>query len=72
LSPCPKWNGNFQAVGGGGLNGTIPGIGPAVAAGYAAAATDTGHVGSNLQGHFVRNTVDVEITKRSMTVRRAP
>lgn len=49
------WNGNFQAVGGGGFNGTVPDVGPAVAAGYAAAATDTGHVGSGDQGHFVRN-----------------
>jgi hypothetical protein len=49
------WNGDFQAVGGGGFNGTVPDIGPAVAAGYAAAATDTGHLGSDLHGHFVRN-----------------
>jgi hypothetical protein len=49
------WNGNFQAVGGGGFNGTLPAIDLAVDAGYAAAATDTGHVGTDLEGHFVRN-----------------
>ena len=51
--PASSWNGKFQAVGNGGLAGTIP-YGPlaaAVRAGYAAAGTDTGHVGSN--GDFV-------------------
>ena len=42
-----KWNGKFQAVGNGGWAGTISytALATAVAAGYATASTDTGHVG---------------------------
>ena len=36
------WNGRFQAVGGGGFAGFLPDVSPAIAAGYAAASTDTG------------------------------
>ena len=51
--PRSGWNRKFQAVGNGGLGGTIPypALAAAVTAGYAAAATDTGHVGGN--GDFV-------------------
>ena len=47
--PATGWNGKFEAVGNGGWAGTIPypGLGQALAAGYAAAGTDTGHVGNN-------------------------
>jgi feruloyl esterase len=47
--PVSGWNGKFQAVGNGGWAGTIPytAIAAAVAAGYAGAGTDTGHVGNN-------------------------
>jgi feruloyl esterase len=47
--PVSGWNGKFQAVGNGGWAGTIPypAIAAAVMAGYAAAGTDTGHVGNN-------------------------
>jgi len=47
--PQSGWNGKFQAVGNGGWAGSIPypAIGTAVAAGYAAAGTDTGHTGNN-------------------------
>jgi len=43
------WNGKFQATGNGGWAGVIsyPALAQAVAAGYAAASTDTGHVGNN-------------------------
>jgi feruloyl esterase len=46
--PAATWNGKFQAVGNRGWGGSIgyPALGAAVAAGYAAAATDTGHTGS--------------------------
>jgi feruloyl esterase len=46
--PASTWNGKFQAVGNGGWNGSIPytALAGAVAAGYATAATDTGHVGN--------------------------
>src|SRR5262245_32845819 len=46
--PVSGWNGKFQAVGNGGWLGSIPysGLGEALFAGYATAATDTGHVGN--------------------------
>jgi feruloyl esterase len=46
--PVSGWNGKFQAVGNGGWNGNIPygALANAVIAGYAAAGTDTGHVGN--------------------------
>jgi feruloyl esterase len=45
--PATGWNGKFQAVGNGGWAGTIPyaAIAAAIDQGYAAAGTDTGHVG---------------------------
>jgi feruloyl esterase len=51
--PRSDWNRKFEGVGNGGLGGTIsyPALAAAVTAGYAAAATDTGHVGGN--GDFV-------------------
>src|SRR6185295_17482932 len=51
--PGVGWNRKLQAVGNGGLGGTIPygSLATAVRAGYAAAGTDTGHVGGN--GDFV-------------------
>jgi feruloyl esterase len=51
--PLSGWNRKLQALGNGGLGGTIPyaALANAVKAGYAAVATDTGHVGSN--GDFV-------------------
>src|SRR3954470_19243288 len=47
--PRAGWNRKLQAAGNGGLGGTIPypALAAAVRAGYAAAATDTGHVGGN-------------------------
>ncbi len=47
--PSAGWNGKFQAVGNGGWAGSISyqALAQAVAAGYATASTDTGHVGNN-------------------------
>ena len=47
--PLSGWNRKFQALGNGGLGGTIPfpAMAAAVRDGYAAAGTDTGHVGGN-------------------------
>ena len=47
--PSSGWNGKFQAVGNGGWAGVIPypALAAAVAAGYAAAGTDTGHEGNS-------------------------
>jgi feruloyl esterase len=46
--PASAWNGKFQAVGNGAFSGAIayPAMGRALARGYAAASTDTGHVGN--------------------------
>src|SRR5262245_24527440 len=47
--PTSGWNGGFQGVGNGGWAGTIgyASLAAAVKAGYAAASTDTGHVGNS-------------------------
>jgi feruloyl esterase len=46
--PESGWNGKFQAVGNGAFSGSIayPAMGSALARGYAAASTDTGHTGN--------------------------
>jgi tannase/feruloyl esterase len=46
--PTSGWNGKFQGVGNGGWAGSIsyPALAAALAAGYATASTDTGHVGN--------------------------
>jgi feruloyl esterase len=46
--PASGWNGKFQAVGNGAFSGAIayPAMGRALAHGYAAASTDTGHAGN--------------------------
>jgi Tannase and feruloyl esterase len=52
--PLSAWNHKIQAAGNGGLGGTMPypALANAMRAGYAAAGTDTGHVGGNAD--FVR------------------
>jgi len=47
--PLDRWNGKFQAVGNGGLGGSISysALAEAVAGGYASASTDTGHTGGS-------------------------
>jgi len=47
--PASGWNGKFQGVGNGGFAGSIShtGLGGALARGYAAASTDTGHTGGD-------------------------
>src|SRR5262245_19584759 len=47
--PASGWNGKFQAVGNGAFGGSIayPAMARALARGYAAASTDTGHTGNN-------------------------
>jgi len=51
--PSSGWNGKFQGIGNGGFAGSISyggpagGLGAAVARGYAAASTDTGHTGGD-------------------------
>jgi hypothetical protein len=61
--PRDTWNGRHQAVGNGGYAGTLSGANPvgtagspdvftALRAGYAASATDTGHLGAILNGEW--------------------
>jgi feruloyl esterase len=47
--PADNWNGKLQSVGNGAWAGTLsyPAMATALAAGYAAASTDTGHAGGN-------------------------
>ena len=47
--PAAGWNGRFQAIGQGGMAGSIPypAMALALQGGYATAGTDTGHVGNN-------------------------
>ncbi len=47
--PASGWNGKLQSLGNGAYAGAIgyPGLGTAVAQGYAAASTDTGHTGGS-------------------------
>ena len=47
--PASGWNRKLQAVGNGGLGGAMPypALATAIRGGYAAAGTDTGHVGGN-------------------------
>jgi feruloyl esterase len=49
--PLAGWNGKFQQVGNGGWGGSIQyaALGSALRRGYAAASTDTGHVGDTAQ-----------------------
>lgn len=54
--PAAGWNGRLQSVGNGAWAGSIsyPAMATALAAGYAAASTDTGHTGNNasfITGH---------------------
>jgi feruloyl esterase len=45
--PTTKWNGKYFVAGGGGYNGVIPRLDQALAEGYAAAGSDTGHEASD-------------------------
>src|ERR1700733_3229403 len=52
--PIAGWNGKLQAIGNGGFAGMIDDgqLGAALSRGYAATATDTGHVGSPLDANW--------------------
>ncbi len=55
--PSSGWNGKFYGIGNGGFAGSIDyaGLGAAVRRGYAAAATDTGHSGSQVDARWALN-----------------
>jgi len=56
--PTTKWNGKYFVAGGGGYNGVIPKLAQALAEGYAAAGSDTGHEASNTNWAF--NNLDAQ------------
>jgi feruloyl esterase len=66
--PQSGWNGKFQAVGNGGWAGTIPyaAIAAAMADGYAAAGTDTGHTGNNADFAFGHPEKVIDLAYRSI------
>jgi len=66
--PTSGWNGKFQAVGNGGWAGTIPytAIAAALASGYAAAGTDTGHTGGNAEFALGHPEKLIDLAYRSM------
>jgi feruloyl esterase len=55
--PAARWNGKFQGIGNGGFAGSIDfnALNGAVARGYAAAATDTGHHASGTDASWALN-----------------
>lgn len=65
--PASGWNGKFQAVGNGGWAGTIsyPALADAVAAGYAGASTDTGHVGGSAEFAYGHPEKLIDLAHRS-------
>jgi feruloyl esterase len=59
--PTSSWNGKFFYVGGGGYNGNIPDLTPALARGYAATATDTGHRGEHWDASALYNDSQAQL-----------
>lgn len=56
--PTTKWNGKYFVAGGGGYNGVIPKLTQALAEGYAAAASDTGHEAKD--ANWALNNLDAQ------------
>ena len=75
--PTRNWNGRFMGTGGGGFSGgSATGVNPAVASGFAAGATDTGHQGGSgsfalrggrLDWQAIRNNAHVGIHEMTVT-----
>jgi feruloyl esterase len=65
--PSAGWNGKLQVVGNGGFAGTIsyPAMATALAAGYAAASTDTGHTGPSTNT-FANEDVLIDFAHRAI------
>jgi hypothetical protein len=59
--PTSKWNGKYFYAGGGGFNGTIPKLDQALAEGYAASGSDTGHKGDSLDGQWALNNLQAQV-----------
>ena len=56
--PTKKWNGKYFVAGGGGYNGIIPKLTQALAEGYAAAGSDTGHEAKD--ANWALNNLDAQ------------
>jgi feruloyl esterase len=56
--PTSKWNGKYFVAGGGGYNGVIPKLTQALAEGYAAAGSDTGHEAKDV--NWALNNLDAQ------------
>jgi feruloyl esterase len=56
--PTSKWNGKYFVAGGGGYNGVIPRLTQALAEGYAAAGSDTGHEAKD--ANWALNNLDAQ------------
>jgi len=65
--PTSGWNGKLQVVGNGGFAGTIsyPAMANALAAGFAAASTDTGHTGPS-SNTFANEDVLIDFAHRAI------
>ena len=65
--PAAGWNGKLQVVGNGAFAGTIsyPAMATALAAGYAAASTDTGHTGPS-SNTFVNEDTLIDFAHRAV------
>lgn len=59
--PTSKWNGKYFFAGGGGFNGAIPKLDQALAEGYAAAGSDTGHKGDSLDGQWALDNLQAQV-----------
>ena len=59
--PTQTWNGRFFFAGGGGYNGNIPDLSHALARGYAATGTDTGHRGEHWDASALLNDPQAQL-----------
>jgi hypothetical protein len=59
--PTSVWNNKLFYVGGGGYNGTVPELGDALARGYAAAGSDTGHRGFHWDASAMYNNPQSQV-----------
>src|SRR5712691_9840614 len=59
--PTAVWNNKLFYVGGGGYNGSVPELGDALARGYAAAGSDTGHRGFHWDASAMYNNPQSQV-----------
>jgi len=59
--PTSKWHGKYFYAGGGGFNGTIPKLDQALADGFAAAGSDTGHTGDSNDAQWALDNLQAQL-----------